>query len=225
MWHALSSRRTCHPSPRDLVFVVENLNAPPQLAVGRRRPSLISCVSLSVALGCMKEWFQLNDNVESSSFQFSIKKLLILTASIALLSSIGRIDRHDFSEFGILIQVYVVLINIYAWRFITTRLKLDQRFKWACFLAISLGCLPSLYFCVGSVFNDPFALPMSKWIGTPIWIFMIPSLSFVVFDLNDKWCTTSAFLGRSIIEMALIFPVWSIVWAFIQLYILEWAWL
>ena len=169
----------------------------------------------------------MKESVEQSvpPFQFSTGTLLLLTASVALLTSIGQIDRHAFGDLGTLIKGYAALINIYFWRLITTRTKTDQRMKWAYLLFIQIATLPYLYFCVDSIFNAPFGLPPSKWIGTPVWIFMIPTLSFMMFDVHDKWCEMTAFATRSAIEIVILFLVWSYVWGFIQLFILEWAWI
>jgi hypothetical protein len=162
---------------------------------------------------------------QSTPVQFSVRTLLLITTNVAVLAAIGQLHKHAFGDTGTLIKAYAALLTIYAWRFAGTRSENTSRTKWFVLLATFACCLPYIYACVGSMFNEPFGLPPSKWIGTPVWIFAIPFLSFWFFDLNDKWCSPTAFLIRSLIEIVVLFLVWSYIWGFIQLFILEWAWI
>jgi hypothetical protein len=123
---------------------------------------------------------------QASSIQFSVRTLLLVTANVGLLAAIGRISEHAFADMCKSLKAYAVLLTIYAWRFMLIQSQTNNRMKCIAFVLIFATCLPYIYLCIGSMFNAPFGLPPSKWIGTPIWIFAVPTLSFLTFDLNNR---------------------------------------
>jgi hypothetical protein len=74
------------------------------------------------------------------------------------------------------------------------------------------------------MFNEPFGLAPSRWIGTPVWLFAVPFLSFLIFDRTITLGTPMAYLARSLVEIIVLFHVWSYIWVWTQL-LLEWAWI
>ena len=154
---------------------------------------------------------------------FTVANLILITTSIAILAAIGRLPEEAIRNDGKIFRAYIALLTIYAWRSQILAPQISRRAKWCVTLASFLVCLPYIYLCVGSMFNSPFNVSPTKWIGTPIWIYSIPFASFFLFDLRNVWTSRSAFVNRTMIEILLFFP-WTFFWGFTQLLALDAFW-
>lgn len=45
----------------------------------------------------------------------------------------------------------------------------------------------------------------------PIWMFAVPTLSFVLFDQNKKFVRLDEYCFRSLLEVFVLVPIWSVV--------------
>ena len=159
-----------------------------------------------------------------NSIQFSVRTLLIVTANVALLTAVGQISDASFDNWGKLIKAHALLVTIYGWRFVLINSQFLENRRWQLFALILLCSLPYIYVFIGSMFNKPFGLPLSKWLGSPIWIFAVPTCSFLAFDTSRKWSNPRPFVIRSLVELTIVFHVWSFIWVWGQL-IIGWAWI
>ena len=156
--------------------------------------------------------------------QFSIRTLVLATTNVAIVTAIGQTSDQVLDGAGKLLKVYALLLTFYLWRYAFIRSQLSTRNMWLGWIVVLALSVPYMYLCIGSMFNEPFGLPASKWVGTPIWLIAIPFCSFLMFDVNHRLCSVPAFITRSLIELIVVFHVWTAVWGFIQL-MLGWAWI
>ena len=101
--------------------------------------------------------------------------------------------------------------------------------RWAAvyfFSSLIMLSLPYVWFlCEPDWFNS-FIYRVSCWVGGPIAIWFVPTLSFLT-DLC-YWGTAKPlkrYLIRSGIEAMVVFPVWAVFWAFFSFFVLDWGWI
>lgn len=145
-----------------------------------------------------------------------------ISANILLLAAISQIPNESPYFNGMTIKVVATMLTIYAWRYVICSVELSLIKMALAYSALFISILSYIYFCV-SFINEPFGEPLSKWIGDPVWIFAIPSTSFLLFDIVKVWCEPFRFLIRSAIELVVVFPLWSSIWLTAQLSF-GWAW-
>jgi hypothetical protein len=94
------------------------------------------------------------------------------------------------------------------------------------FLLFVILSLPYIWLLCEPDWFNPFIYRVSCWIGGPIAIWFVPTVSFVV-DLCF-WGTARPFnhyLIRSAVEVALAFPLWVVIWNLFSFWILGWGWI
>ena len=86
--------------------------------------------------------------------------------------------------------------------------------------------LPYIWFLCEPDWFNPFLYRIFCWVGGPIAIWFVPTVSFVV-DLASCWKAKSLkrYVVRSGIEIVIAFPVWQYFWAFFSFFILGWGWI
>lgn len=144
-------------------------------------------------------------------------------ANILLLMGISQLPNESSYFNGMAIKAFATIITIYVWRYVLCSAKLTPKQMSLAYFALLISILPYIYFAVFFI-NEPFGEPLSKWIGDPIWVFAIPTISFLIFDLKNIWCKPLGFFIRSIIEIIIIFTIWSSIWLTLQLSF-EWVWI
>jgi hypothetical protein len=85
---------------------------------------------------------------------------------------------------------------------------------------------PYIWFLCEPDWFNPFLYRVSCWVGGPIAIWFIPTVSFFI-DLSHLGARPPLrhYLLRSGIEIVVIFPIWVILWGFFSFFVLEWGWI
>jgi hypothetical protein len=86
--------------------------------------------------------------------------------------------------------------------------------------------LPYVWFlCEPDWFNSQ-VYREACWIGAPIAVWFIPTLSFLVdlYFMGTK-PPLETYLVRSTIEIAMIFPIWILFWVHFNIFVLGWVWI
>ncbi len=153
-------------------------------------------------------------------FSFSLADLLWLVVIAGLFCVTMPLRNSLFNGFGVIIKAYSLLMAIYLIRlrllirFISTR---SQIIRFVSFLVV----LMPIVYCFVNLLKPPFQLGPHKWIGDPIWVFVVPTLSFFVFDVGEVRPSVRNFVIRSLCELFIVFPAWTYFWIFAQLYLVD----
>lgn len=126
------------------------------------------------------------------------------------------------NELPALLASMTLVLGLYvakAWIFAAVESELT-RFA-CCFAAIAVS-IPLLWLFWRPWEDHVDAQPPIYWIGIPIGFLLIPILSMANDFLNDRR-TTPACLPRALFELLIIAPIWFIVWAWIQFFVLGWV--
>jgi hypothetical protein len=93
---------------------------------------------------------------------------------------------------------------------------------YALFIAASL---PYVWFFVVVDWYNHFVYYIECWVGYPIMIWTVPTISFLIDLQAPGTPTRRRYLIRSAIEIVVLIPVWWIFWVFFSFFILGWFWI
>jgi hypothetical protein len=191
----------------------------------------------------------MDDNSQRARFQFQVIDLLALTTVVSVLAASIRLSarylppisemppfdlggaRHEqnwIGQGGLAFAGYAFLLLAAAycvkWIILTncTR-RLTAVHLFSLFGILSL---PYIWFLCEPDWFNAFIYRISCWIGGPIAIWFVPTVSFLV-DLRSCRAPKSVnrYLIRSGVEVLVAFPLWAIFWAFFSFWILGWGWI
>jgi hypothetical protein len=146
---------------------------------------------------------------EYRRFQFGISDLLALMTIVAILASMSQIPPSLFHIILMLIAIYLIKIRIVYFR----TFPVIAIIIYFIMLAASL---PYVYYCLPIFWNPDDTTWQSFWIGRPIGMFLIPTISFL-YDVHvQAHHKKLVWIKRSLIEILIIAPIWFIIWIFIQ---------
>ena len=168
---------------------------------------------------------ELNQNdCRHRRFQWSVNTLLWMTATVAFLCgavvAANSMDSPRPSGGKWFTSAAAILV-IYCWRFRLVGSGNSRATNIISFTATLLVLLPYIYVFAGLI-ADWARLPISKWLGDPVWVFAVPVASFAIFDLRQKHRSVGGYLCRSGLELFLFFPIWTFVWLAVQGYFDWW---
>ena len=86
--------------------------------------------------------------------------------------------------------------------------------------------LPYVWFLCEPDWLNCFVFRVSCWVGGPIGVFFVPTVSFLVDFCN--WNTPKPlgrYLIRSGIEILVAVPIWVVSWTYFSFFILQWGWI
>jgi hypothetical protein len=165
-------------------------------------------------------------NNDRQGLQCSLKTVLWITGTIAWLGGAAVlavcVDSVRASG-GTWISAGAAMIALYCWRFCIRASEANRATKMLLFAATLLIVLPYVYRYAGLIAGWA-RLPVSKWLGDPVWIYAVPVASFALFDLRRKSVSTIAFVLRSAVELLIIVPLWTYVWLIAQMHF-GWWWM
>jgi hypothetical protein len=128
--------------------------------------------------------------------------------------------------FGQPVSGYVagLLLFVYAAKWPMLRQLPSTRALW--WYALLVMCsLPYIWFFVVLDWFNRQVFHIECWIGYPITIWTIPTVSFIKDRLNPDGPSFAWYLIRSAIEIFILFPISVVVSGFISLYLLGWIWI
>ena len=153
-------------------------------------------------------------------FQFTIADLLWLAVLVALLGSVTAFPPLELSA------IVLVLYVVKGW---ITQLPVRPMWQILLYSSLVLALLLYLYYCIWIWWNVIDLLPRESsplvdWIGMPIWLFLVPSVSFVYDVLRRRARSLQYYCLRSAIEIVVLLPLWTILWFAIQFFCFGWFW-
>ena len=153
---------------------------------------------------------------------FTIQFLLAATFSIAVLMALFQSDSGARTSYGVF-SPYApsLLLAIYLWKYAILRMRVARNVKQLAFGLLVAVSLPFIYWKCFIVPRDVVS-SSGHMFGSPIWILMVPLISFVFLDCRRIWVSRDSYFSRSLVEIFAIFPLWSCVWLLINLKI-DWV--
>ena len=88
---------------------------------------------------------------------------------------------------------------------------------------VILLSLPYIWFLCSSDWFQPHIYRVACWVGDPISIWFVPSVSFLA-DFHTR-PSFRQYLIRSSIEMIVIIPIWVVFWVFFSFFALDFGWI
>lgn len=125
---------------------------------------------------------------------------------------------HAFRWIGVLAVASVV----YAWRYMYYSLnrRMSSKRKWLNLAMLYVALLPFVYLSTG-LRPDGSRLPISRWIGDPIWCFLVPTISFYFGEIRMRnFPVRSERVVHGIhflVEVFVCLPAWTFIWLFVQM--------
>jgi hypothetical protein len=107
-------------------------------------------------------------------------------------------------------HVAFVLVFIYAAKRLLCRVP-PSRDLWL-YLLVLVSSLPYIWFLVVVDWFNPYTPWLFCWIGYPILIWTVPTVSFLNDRLNSEVLSTGLYVFRSVLEVVSFFPIWSVIW-------------
>lgn len=153
-------------------------------------------------------------------YRFRLKDFFWLLLCVSALITVGTIPNELFFGYGSIVKAFAALLVVYWLRSVILMRDVSKRQRVFAYSAILIALLPYVYTFL-NLYNPPFRLSVHKWIGDPIWVFTVPTMSFIVFDLRDQPKNLARFLIRSSVELILVFPVWTVSWIYLQFLITD----
>lgn len=163
---------------------------------------------------------------KSAWYQWSLMTMLSVTATVAWLCGVAALAQYVDTprpSGGTWLAAAAAILTIYYWRYQITTSESARTVKAIKFAGTLLLLLPYVYIYAGLI-ADWARLPTSKWLGDPVWVYAIPTVSFVVFDLRQNSISPRTCLLRSVAELVVIVPAWTYAWIIAQMYF-RWWWM
>jgi hypothetical protein len=87
-----------------------------------------------------------------------------------------------------------------------------EKIRW--YLLMMVASLPYIWLLVAHDWYDPMARDMFCWVGTPLAVLFVPTVSFLVEVASNQ--RPSNLLGvRYALEIIVLCPIWVVVWSFL----------
>ena len=142
--------------------------------------------------------------------------VVVLLGTAFLLSS----DSKSYDQrIGMWVNPFVTCVAIYFWRYRIVQLA-SWQLRLSMFVLLIALTLPLIY-RTGALVADFARIPLSKWLGDPLWIYTVPTASFFLFDLKTAARSQRAMLIASCVELFVAIPAWTVCCLYWQLY-LKW---
>lgn len=142
--------------------------------------------------------------------------LFLLTAAASLLLATTKIPNSLWGGLGSIAKAYGPLVVIYSFRLIYSLTDVDRNKLAFIYFAVIFTLVPFVY-CNLNLLRHPFRLAIHEWVGDPIWVFAIPAISFFMIEYRAKNISRKNFLLVVVLELFLLFPIWTFAWAFFEI--------
>lgn len=110
-----------------------------------------------------------------------------------------------------------LLIAFYCARYAIYRLFWNEKTCMILLYFLLVGMtLPLIWLFVVTEWDNPQWTPVARWYGYPIGLLVIPT-AFFRYDLNKETRDDLGILGRSLIEVVVLVPIWFVCWIVLQL--------
>lgn len=161
-----------------------------------------------------------NRFTRKKTLQFSVRTLLAVATTVAILLGVASMFHSHSKPYdqhvGMWVNPFAACVAIYFWRFRISQLP-SRRMRVAMFAILVALTLPFIYW-TGALIADWSRIPISKWLGDPIWVYAVPILSFLALDLRNRPRNRSRFLVASSFELFVAIPAWTVICLFWQGY-------
>lgn len=158
--------------------------------------------------------------------QWSLMTFLSASATIAwLCGAVAVAQRVDAvrPSGGTWVTAGAAMFVVYYWRFQIASSEKTRVAKCTMFTVVLAVLLPYIYWSAGLI-ADWARLPLSKWVGDPVWVYAVPIVSFALFDLRRQAPSRRTYLIRNAAEMIVLIPAWTYTWIIAQQR-LGWWWM
>jgi len=161
------------------------------------------------------------DSAESPSRETPLPAWFGPTLLVGFLLAAALIGDSDFGGEGPLVRVYASLIALYGVRF---WILWPDAEGWSAVRALGLVTLLMVAYSivVAPPGWDGEPMPASEWIHMAIIFSGVPIASCFVFEFSGIRRSATLFVFCSIVEMALLFPLWIAVWLCVRMLFAWW---
>lgn len=121
------------------------------------------------------------------------------------------------------LNAVALVVFFYLWKLEIVRKVKDKQEAVGWYLLLILVCLPYLWYLVSTNWFNQHAYDVAVWIGTPIQVLFIPTLSFMWY-LIDK-APPSPHPVNVIVEMIILVPVWYFIWPILSFFCCGFYWI
>ena len=155
--------------------------------------------------------------VEEPQLTFSLASLLILVAALCLLLGLDQLPPSPF-------HTLVVLSTMYISRpMISTMAARSRTTASVCYCVVLALLIPYLYRNVIVDWDSQFVKPAANYIGAPIAIFGVCTLSFFRDIVHGGGPSLNVYTYRSVFELCVLMPLWCIIYLYIEFFLLQWS--
>jgi hypothetical protein len=124
------------------------------------------------------------------------------------------------AAFGYAVAILAVL---YASRSLIVRRASCPASALAWYVMLLAALLPAVWLLVVFDWDNQAVSAVACWAGTPIALLSVPTLSFG-FDLaTGLRLRGGAYLARSLLEAAVLVPIWAVLWVYCEFLVLNWV--
>ena len=152
------------------------------------------------------------------SVRFSHATILaLLTTGVVLCAAVliaRNIDGEQPTGTGTWVTGGATLLTLYYWRYRIVTFNLPGREAKRILFAILLTVLLPYIYVYSGFIEDDFRRPISKWVGDPLWLYVVPTTFFFLFDLQRANSTKT--IALHCVEVMILFPLWTYCWFFLQ---------
>lgn len=145
--------------------------------------------------------------------EIAITGTLLVGVATLLASS----SKPYVQNMGMWVNPFMACVAISFWRFKLAQLPAPSM-RLAMFAVLIVLTLPYIYY-TGALIADSYRIPASKWLGDPVWVYTVPTVSFVTLDLRFHPRHWRNFLTTSMIELFIAIPVWTVICLLLQGYL------
>ena len=146
-----------------------------------------------------------------NEIQFSIKTMLLAISCVAVLMMLFQHEAGSRNNYGVFSPHFSALMAMICfWKYLIIRMRAPQNVRRAAFVLLLVSAMPFVYWQCWLV--PQFIAPRGVHLAVdPIWVFTIPTVSFIWFDQKKKFVVLDEYCFRSLLEMFVVVPIWSVV--------------
>ena len=138
--------------------------------------------------------------------------------TIAVLITLHSRQAGPKNYFGVFSPYFSSLLAaIYLWKFAILRSRWPRASRQVAFVILLALAMPFVYF--KCIMLPTYASYWTHLVVTPLWVLTIPVVSFFFFDQKKKLVRFDEYWLRSLIELTVLVPIWSVILSIVTVYL------
>lgn len=117
---------------------------------------------------------------------------------------------------------FLLVLDLYGTKVFLFHFIRSRGVLLASFLVITMAAVPVAWL-ISPDWQNPNVREIANWIGTPLILLTVPTISFLYDYYRGAANLGSAWYCRSLVEVFIGVPAWGLLWVALEIFVLRWS--